>query len=184
MEVAKDRMRLLLLLLTGVGGGIASTSQESQDLCSLPNNRFVCYKLHPSFVSAVEPDWPSGMPKDAGALSAVGVDPSAPGGAEIYVSQRGAGAPDDPSHYATDGPILVFNENGDLLRQFGGPGDGQIGRNESCPKNYKSCTPDKTYGGHGLSVKPDAGQGATEIWVDDFYECARAILHLRRRPPF
>ena len=37
------------------------------------------------------------------------------------------------------------------------------------------------YGGHGLSVKPDAGQGATQIWVDDFYECAR---HPRPgRPP-
>ena len=91
-----------------------SAIASASDLCSLPNNKFVCYKLHPSFLSDVEPDWPSGMPKGAAALSAVGVDPSAPGGAEIYVSQRGGAMKG-----LEKGPILVFNENGDLIRQFG-----------------------------------------------------------------
>jgi len=159
---------------------MASPAAASGDLCSLPNNDFVCYKLHPSFLSEVEPDWPSGMPEGAASLSAVGVDPSAEGGTEIYVSQRGGAMKG-----LDKGPILVFNENGDLVRQFGedtpSKDDGHIMRNASCPKSYPHCTPDHTYGGHGLSVKPDAGQGATQIWVDDFYECAR---HPRPgRPP-
>jgi hypothetical protein len=168
-RVAMGASSLAALLLACAFG--FSAVECSSDLCALPNNDFVCYKLHPSFLSDIEPDWPSGMPKGAAALSAVGVDPTAAGGSEVYVSQRGP-----ESKFASDGPILVFNDNGDLLRQFGGAGyAGAIARNDSkasCPKTYKDCKPDGTFGGHGLSVKPDPGQGATQIWVDDFYECA------------
>lgn len=111
-------------------------------------------------------------------LEQVGVDPTAEGGAEIYVSQRGA----DKSGWQTmadKGPILVFNENGDLKRRFGGgTGDGHIVQNITCPKDYPKCTVDHTFGGHGLSVRPDPGEGATQIWVDDFYAYARATLDL------
>lgn len=153
---------------------------SAEDLCSLPNNKFVCYKLHPSFLSDLEPDWPSGMPKGTASLSAVGVDPSAPGGAEIYVSQRGGGMKG-----IAEGPILVFNENGDLIRQFGldRPGlkdDGHI-VTKNCPGGASAtCPGGKTYGGHGLSVKPDAGQGASQIWINDFYEC---VCNRRSRFP-
>ena len=154
-----------MLRTTQLAAALAALSAAARagDLCEQPHNRFICYRLHPSFLLPDTPDWPSGMPKAAKALSAVGVDPYAPGGTEVYVSQRG---PD------VTPPILVFNENGDLLRSWGGAGQaGAIKQNTSCPKAEK-CTPDHTFGGHGLSVKPDPGQGATQIWIDDFYECA------------
>ena len=102
--------------------------------------------------------WPRGIPQNASALSGVGVDPLAENGTEIYVSARGP----DP----IGPPILVFNEAGDLLRQWGMH---DIKRNESCMPSFPGCKPDQTWGGHGLSVRPGAN-GRTQVWITDFYE--------------
>jgi len=90
--------------------------------------------------------WPRGMPSESYALSAVGIDPYALGGAEVYVAQRGANLTQ---------PILVFNETGDLVRSFGAD---SIARDTT-----------GTWGCHGLSVKSTPSM-ETQIWVNDFVE--------------
>ena len=98
-----------MLRTTALSAALAALSAAARagDLCSQPHNRFICYKLHPSFLLPDTPDWPSGMPKAAQALSAVGVDPYAPGGTEVYVSQRG---PDESGSMA-DGLIIGYKSD-------------------------------------------------------------------------
>eukprot|EP01047_Picozoa_sp_COSAG01_P039923 COSAG01_NODE_3326_length_6222_cov_19.423834_5_plen_426_part_00 len=92
--------------------------------------------------------WPSQMPREASSLSAVGVDHLASDGTEIYISARGP-------HLKSHKPILVFSEEGKLLRSWGA--------NSTIEHNKK----DGTWGAHGLSVKP-AADGGTQVWIADF----------------
>jgi hypothetical protein len=112
---------------------------------------------------AQDSSWPKGAPKQGSAYSAVGVDHLADGGSEIYVSQRGCSD-------AVVQPILVFAEDGSLLRSWGKE---HIARNTSCTQPLNAAAagcskPDRTWGGHGLTVKP-AAAGKTEVWITDFY---------------
>ena len=57
-----------------------------------------------------------------------------------------------------------------LLRSWGKE---HIARNTSCTQPLNAAAagcskPDRTWGGHGLTVKP-AAAGKTEVWITDFY---------------
>lgn len=102
-------------------------------------------------------------------------------GAEIYISARAG----------VEKPILVFNEDGDLLRSWGN-GDSAAGDqpaswedsdsfasiacgNNSVAESPGNCPKPISWGSHGLSVRPTKGEGKTEIWIADFF--AHTVEH-------
>ena len=73
---------------------------------------FLLDAAHASLYKQVK-GWPKGLPQGSQEISAVAVDHTV-AGKEIFVSQRG-----DKLLSSTNGPVLVFNGDGELLRSFG-----------------------------------------------------------------
>ena len=107
------------------------------------------------------PGWPRGLPPASLEISAVVVDHTVKG-KEIFVSQRGKNLLE-----TTDGPVLVFNGDGDLIRSFG---------NDTV--NYK----DGAWGAHGLGIEfPTASSDgeSSRLWIYDMF-VGSVLVHSAR----